>query len=191
MDELTPGLTPPDNPENALFSLWELSSEEERPAIALKMMPALRRHASKVCWMVLHFHDPHLIDEIVQDTILELDRFEKRSSFTTWFHSRALNRCRVELKKIIRRREVPFTGNEERIEEVGGSGFHYDANDSILLDQITKKLSPKERKILTMKISSGYTDKEIAEILGYTRQWIQTEWKRLRDKLKEEYDGDF
>jgi len=45
----------------------------------------LRIHAAKVCWMVLHNYQPDYIDEVVQDAMLDLNGFEARSEFSTWF----------------------------------------------------------------------------------------------------------
>lgn len=174
--------------ENDLFEIWKVAPPEEREKIELRLMAFLRVHAAKVCWMVLHLYDPHLIDEIAQDAVMDLDSFEERSAFSTWFHSRATFRCRTQLKQNIQRKEVPMpVGGVESMLALPDRASAMETQ--VIVNELLDGLSSFERSLVELKVYEGLPDADVAENLGFTREWIQTSWSRLRKKLKEKYNG--
>ena len=186
LEETTPDPTPPVeiNPENALYQEWKIAEALARPAIAHRLLQHLRRHAAKVCWMVLHANHIDLIDEISQDAVLDLDSFEGRSAFATWFHARALNRCRAFLRQQRRRREVPLDSVKDRVGFIASS-----LETRVIVQDLIASLPQFERDLINFKIVEGLPDIEIAKKLGFTRDWIQISWSKLRKQLKEKYNG--
>ena len=189
MPDTTPSqaVTPPKeiNPENELYRAWKEASEEVRPTIEVRLLQSLRRHAAKVCWLVLHSHQHDLIEEVAQDAFFQLPSFEERSSFSTWVHSRALFRCRDELRR------------QKRVKVVGV----YNPNASVFTDHkitpeframvhdLIKDCSDEELQLIEWKISEGLSDEEIAENLKCGRAWVQRCWGNLRNKLKDKYNA--
>jgi len=180
-----PRPNPSGNPENLLFEVWKNTPIGEREPIELRLLSLLRVHASKVCWMVLHAYEPHLIDEIAQDALMDLSSFEERSSFATWFHSRATFRCRTQLKQNIQRKEISLDVGKLDILPRRDSSLE----TKVMINEMLEKLTPFERELIELKVYEGLTATEIAEILGFTREWIQISWSKLRKKLKEKYNG--
>lgn len=175
-----PDPTPPANSENDLYIRWSNTDSDGKELIEQLLTPQLKRHASKVCWMVLHANRSDLIGEIVQDALVDLSSFKGSSLFSTWFHARALYRCRREFRQQIRRREIPLEG----LEIVVRSSLETDLEIRELVD----RLPEFEQQLVQLKVFEGFSDEEVAQKLGFSRQWIQMSWTKLRRKLKNEYD---
>lgn len=186
LEETTPDPTPPveKNPENALYQEWKAAEALTRPAIAHRLLQHLRRHAAKVCWMVLHTNHIDLIDEIATDAVLDLDSFEGRSAFATWFHSRALFKCRTRLRLQRRRKEVPL---EREFLHLPSPILSLETH--VIVQEMIALLPQFEQDLIRLKIFEGLPDIEIAKHLGFTREWIQMSWSKLRKQLKEKYHG--
>lgn len=184
--DITPRLNPSKgaNPENDLYEIWKASDTSARPQVEAYLLPHLRRHAAKVCWMVLHSHQPHLIDEISQDVLMELGDFEERSSFSTWFHSRALHRCYKERRDTRRRREISLESPAGRKSIGSSSGFE----NSIAMQQMVSRLDQEEQFLIKLKVQQGMTDEEAAVELKISRQYVQYLWNGLRKKLRMLYN---
>lgn len=171
------------NTENDLYEVWKTSDEASRPQVESYLLPHLRRHAAKVCWMVLHSYQSHLIDEISQDALMELYRFEGRSAFSTWFHARALNRCYNERKKMKRRKEVSY--GDYFTPSVPARAT---LETTVMVQSMVDKLDPSEQRLVELKINEGLTDEEIAGELQIPRQTVQYRWTCLRKKLRTMYN---
>jgi RNA polymerase sigma factor (sigma-70 family) len=189
LEETTPGPTPlkVENRENVLFEAWKTSTPQERSALEYQILQSVRRHASKVCWMVLHSHQPDLIDEIAQDVLMDLGSFREQSAFSTWVHSRARFRCQSQFKQNRQRREVSITA-------LPSTQLYASERDSnmflkVLVQELLANLSVFERQLVDLKVDEGLSDAEIGLRLGFTREWIQKSWSRLRKKLKGKYNA--
>jgi RNA polymerase sigma factor (sigma-70 family) len=179
-----PGQTPliGENPENALYETWKKASEAARPPIEQALVPLLYRHASKVCWMVLHSNQPDLIGTIINDVFLGMRKFKGDSLFSTWVHALALYRCRAELRNIRRRKEV---------NGIVDGGVSYSVRGcqetSSVVQNLVSKLGKREQELVRLKIDEGLSDKEIAEVLELHPVYIQRLWKALRKRLRSMY----
>jgi RNA polymerase sigma factor (sigma-70 family) len=183
---MNPGSNPSilENPENAIYETWKKADKVTRPSIEQKMVPLLYRHASKICWMVLHSSEPHLIEEIVEDALMDLSEFEGRSLFSTWFHSRAVFRCRNEMRRLIQRRETPFGDGSAAV-------FSMEAKQEIsgAIAQMLGRLSTRERLLVKYHIDEGLNNREIGLKLDLNPKYVQYLWQKLRKKLRLMYGG--
>lgn len=180
-DNPAQAITPPvrKNVENELYRTWKDASTEVRPSVEHRLLQHLRRHAAKVCWLVLHSHQLDLVNEIAQDAIMQLGQFEERSAFSTWFHSRALNRCREELRRQKIRKEVPL--NADWIPRDSG------LETKAIVQELWANLDEQEKELVQLKVIEGHSDEEVAEIIDRSRQWVQAAWSQLRKRLREKY----
>lgn len=181
MDQITSNRG--DNPENDLYQAWKEASAEARPQVEKHLLPHLRSHASKVCWMVFHSYQPDLVTEIVDDACMELHKFRGESRFSTWFHGRATNRARRELRRLKQRREAPLFA--EFIKTYQPSNQHQGA----LIQDILKQLTEEDRLFVKRKIELGLSDEEISVEMAITRQMVQRIWSRIRRRLRVMYGG--
>lgn len=171
------------NPENALYQAWKEASEETRPAFEADFVPLLRRHASKVCWLVLHSHHLDYIEEVVQDAIMELGKFKEESSFSTYFHARCLNRFRSLFRQQRQRKEVEFSHLH-----MGQPYMSYEFSDSQLLaEELLKDLPPQDVHFLRLKFREGYSERAMAVEFGLSQKGVHERWLRIQKELKEKY----
>lgn len=171
-----------ENPENVLYEAWKEAAPDTRQEAAQNLLPYIRSHAAKVCWMVLHRYQSDIVSEIADDALLDLEKFEGRSLFSTWFHVRAVRRCRLELRRARRRKEVSLS--DPNIKNLLARDTH-DVRSSV--GAILDRLSPEDREFIRLKIEEGLTDKELSDAMGISRQAVQRLWKELRKRLRALY----
>ena len=179
-------ITPPINAENQLYENWITGNPEDRLKLEKELIVQLKRHAARVCWMVLRSNSPDLIDEIAYNAILELDQFNGDSLFSTWFHARALHRCYNErrfqryAKKLTAEKLYPEQENSKRTQ----------LDSRILVQKILAAAKDDERELLELKFK-GYTFEEIAEILNVSKKAVNKKWHRLVRRLNKYYGSSF
>lgn len=113
-----------------------------------------------------------------------LDRFEERSTFSTWLYSISYNYCIDQLRGASR---LATTSLEEGID------YQYtgtDESESVehnlqQLSQAMKAISPEEAMILRMKYQEGLDVRQIAEKLNLKDSAVKMRLKRSRDKVRQ------
>jgi RNA polymerase sigma-70 factor, ECF subfamily len=111
--------------------------------------------------------DPHLSQDIIQDTmlkaVLNIKKFEPKAKFSTWLIKISINVYRDYLRKskTLVINEETLEENIHRFEDVTISRLEY---EEIL--KIVQKLSHEKRSAFILKHYYGYKYEEIAEILG-------------------------
>jgi RNA polymerase sigma-70 factor, ECF subfamily len=146
-----------------------------------------------------------LAQEITQDTWLAVvrgvDRFEGRSSFTTWLFHILLNRAR----SAVRREERAGRPAEVATERFDASGAWLDppqpwaerVEDRLLAEQLAGRvqalldeLPEAQRQVVVLRDVEGLTPSEVSELLGVTdgnqRVLLHRGRARLRELLAHE-----
>jgi RNA polymerase sigma-70 factor, ECF subfamily len=146
-----------------------------------------------------------LAQEITQDTWLAVvrgvDRFEGRSSFTTWLFHILLNRAR----SAVRREERAGRPAEMEAERFDANGAWLDppqpwaerVEDRLLAEQLAGRvqallgeLPETQRQVVVLRDIDGLTPSEVAELLGVTdgnqRVLLHRGRARLRELLAQE-----
>ena len=111
-----------------------------------------------------------------------LDRFQERSSFSTWLYSISHNYC---LDQIKRSKRLTTTSLEE--------GFDYISSDESdekeqTLQQLTRvvdSLSEQEAQILRLKYYDDMDVRQIAQKLKINESAVKMRLKRSRDRVRE------
>jgi RNA polymerase sigma-70 factor (ECF subfamily) len=122
----------------------------------------------------------HDAEDIVQETFLkayrQLDRFESRSSFSTWVHRIAMN-CAIDFLRSRSRREQPET--HETLEDLAAAAPSSHDAPMIAADRLVAsaeigqrirtamaRLSPLERAAFVLRHFEGQSIDEISRALG-------------------------
>lgn len=142
--------------------------------------------------------------ESVTQTVFEkisrsLDNFKGGSKVSTWVYRIATNAALDKLKSSSYRHspsgplaplpihlpevENPVSRNNEKLVSPDRKIIRDEMNDCIR--EFVDKLSPDYRTIITLKELEGFTNKEIAEILGISIATAKIRLHRARTKLKE------
>lgn len=129
---------------------------------------------------------PHLIDEILNDTMLVIWRkagsFDVRSKVSTWILGIALRRG---LKARERAARVPFLDQGEPTEPTTGPDEHLSRKELRAdLDRALESLSPEHRAVVELTHFEGYSYPEIATILGCPVDTVKTRMFHARRRLR-------
>lgn len=133
--------------------------------------------------------DPHLSQDIIQDTmlkaVLNIKKFEPRAKFSTWLIKIATNLYRDYLRKnkTLEIIEETYEDSGERFEDTTISRIEYKE-----IMKIIQKLSHEKRSAFILKHYYGYKYGEIAEIqgcpLGTVRSRIHNAVKQIVTEMK-------
>lgn len=108
-----------------------------------------------------------------------LDRFDGRSSFTTWSYRVATNACLDELRRRGRR---PTPGLEP-VREPVTVGMEQQVVDRVLLDDALPRLDEDFRVAVVLRDVAGLDYAEIAEVLGIPPGTVRSRIARGRRHL--------
>lgn len=111
-----------------------------------------------------------------------LDRFQERSSFSTWLYSISHNYCVDQIKRDKRL-------NVSSLEE----GFDYGSNDDTddrehtlqQLARVMESLSEQDAQILRLKYQDGLDILQIAQKLKINESAVKMRLKRSRDRVRQ------
>jgi len=123
-------------------------------------------------------------EDVVQDAFLaafkSLAKFRGDASFSTYLHTITINRCKYILKR------------EKYTLEIDENSLDYSKQDAdeaivnqIVLEQALIKLPPNFKECLILRELSGFSYKEIAEILQINEGTVKSRMARARAKLKD------
>jgi RNA polymerase sigma-70 factor (ECF subfamily) len=126
--------------------------------------------------------DPHLAQDIIQDTMLKavinISKFEPRAKFSTWLIKIATNVYRDYLRKnkYFQSVDENFIDKDQQVEDIVISNYEYKEIMKIIL-----KLPYEKRAVFILKHYYGYKYEEISEIIDCP---IGTVRSRLHNAVK-------
>lgn len=125
------------------------------------------------------------IADAIQETILKcyqnIHKLRDIKLFKTWTIRILINEC----NKIYSKKEkYKISIEDNEIEKYIKSEENYDEN--IEFSILIRKLETEEKLILTLYYYSGYTTKEISQILRKNENTIRSKMSRAKDKLKKQ-----
>ncbi len=147
-----------------------------------------REHAGKVYGLCLRMtRDPAIAEDCTQETFINawraLDRFETRSSLSTWLHRIAVNAALAK-----RRKATPVYESTEDAEE--GAETEWTLETPVEVDEIERAISELPegaRDVVILYAIYGYSHAESAQMLGVAEGTCKAQLHRarglLRDKL--------
>ncbi len=123
-------------------------------------------------------HDPHLAEDILQDTFVQLIvggiRFDPGKE-QAWLYKVARNKCFDVLKRNKKQQEISVSAP-------------YVEDQKWDYIELISPLSAIEQEIVTLKIVSGLSHKEISKIVGLTIAGTKKRYERAIKKLRDEME---
>lgn len=123
-------------------------------------------------------HDPHLAEDILQDTFVQLIvggiRFDPGKE-KAWLYKVARNKCFDVLKRNKKQQEISVP-----------SPYVEDQKWDFI--ELISPLPAIEQEIVTLKIISGLSHKEISKIVGLTVAGTKKRYERAIQKLRDEME---
>jgi RNA polymerase sigma-70 factor (ECF subfamily) len=131
-------------------------------------------------------------EDVAQDVCVtlvnKLDRFERRSRFTTWLASIVINQCR----DFVRRRKSA-AGLVEKygvLRALDGADHADSERRSEWLHEALGKLEPTLRETALLVVGEEMSHAEAAQALGCAESTISWRMHELRKRLRAELDND-
>jgi RNA polymerase sigma factor (sigma-70 family) len=175
-------------------ALYRKGKEEADPFTFYyqNLRPHLLRYARHVGRQTQKQVEAHLVEEMVDDLLIDIDKFRGDSAFSTWVFVRFRRRFIGEYR---------FTaGNlgdslETLTEKWDGEEFefvppeHPEEDERLILEEFRARLPIRQREILDARLA-GHAFEEIAELLAMSKSGVFESWQRIL-ALAEEYGEAF
>lgn len=154
-----------------------------------------QRYSGKVfakCISMLNDHGlaKDAVQEIFVKILLNLSRFDERSSFSTWLYSITYNFC-IDLLRRKKKITLLFTEDIGRVSQEK----EVETPDSLLLEmksdrlqRILERLPPGDRMILLLKYQDEISIKEMASVLQKTESAIKMQIMRAKQRANDLYN---
>jgi RNA polymerase sigma-70 factor, ECF subfamily len=142
-----------------------------------------RYHSPLYKFLCRYTGDPHLADDLVQETFTRLITYrgEPPKHFKAWAYTIARNFARDHFKSARYRYERITDFEDESEVEITPDDFHFTCDDSREVMTALAKLSPEHREVLILRF---YHELKLEEIAEVTRTPIGTVKSRLFHALK-------
>jgi len=140
------------------------------------------------------------VEDVAQQVFLKaylsLQRFDRRSAFSTWLYKISVNECWDYLRK---KKARPLVYESDLSEEqsqqlwrverdaAGPADARQRAEARQLAERLLAELGEEERLMMVLKEAEGLSVEEIAELLGMNANTVKVRLFRARGRLAESY----
>lgn len=127
------------------------------------------------------------IEDVIQETMLilytKLPKLKDNAKFEIWLYKILINQCNKKYRKN-KTNIIPLDlienqkaySNQEKIE------------DKLDYEKILAMFKKQDQMLLLLYYSNGYTTKQIAQILNKNENTIKTKLRRMKQKIKENWN---
>lgn len=154
-----------------------------------------KEYFSKVYLYVLTMsRDEHIAEEITQETFFKalkkMETFKGDCKIYTWLCQIAKNTLYDFYKK--EKKNLPIDGNCEHLTGEIDFTDELEKREGILeIHGLLHKLEEPYKEVFTLRAFAGLSFKEIGDLFGKSDGWARVVFYRAKNKLTEEYDGNF
>ena len=132
--------------------------------------------------------------DAVADTFVELLRgigkLRDASAFGPWAFRILSTRCKKKISDMIKRRGVYNLDDLIETPSLDWENIEEDISESASLSAALSKLEGEERMIIILSVLHGYTNREIAEMIGKPQGTVSSKLHRTYAKLREMLGGE-
>ncbi len=137
--------------------------------------------------------DAEIAGDAVADTFVELykgiSKLRDPGAFAPWAFKILNVRCKKEIAKIIKNRNI--YNIDDLIETPADTaGLDEVLSENVGLAKALGKLEGEERMVVVLSVLHGYTNREIAEMLGKPQGTVSSKLHRTYAKLREMLGGE-
>ncbi len=152
-----------------------------------ELVSSNQSHIYNLCYRMTH--NAQDAEDMAQEALLKawrnLNRFNAKSSFSTWLHRIAVNTCLDKLRKkkakTVSIQEMGETG--QLITDERSMHIQERSADRQQLKEALKALPPKHRAIIILRDVQGYSYEEISDILKCPMGTVRSRLARARNKI--------
>ena len=185
LDETTVDVSPAGETE-----LIELAQMEDREAFTR----LFQRYNEQICTYLGRFvGNADLGRDLAQETFLQawksLPTLHSDLSLKPWLYRVATNLARSHLRHEQLIRWFPWMehGEDGVLEHLNVAGPEEQANDSECIRLALAELSPQSRACLLLQVVAGFSQREIAGLLGISEKSVSAYVSRGRERFRQAY----
>lgn len=127
------------------------------------------------------------IEDVVQETMIilytKLLKLKDHTKFDIWLYKILIHQCYEKYRK----NKIAIV-SLETIQNQKRYSQEIQVEDKLDYEKILEMFSHQEQTILLLYYSNGYTTKQIAEILNQNENTIKTKLRRMRLKIKDNWE---
>lgn len=131
--------------------------------------------------------------DVVSDTFVDiwrgLPKLREPEAFSSWVFRILSIHCKREIGTLIKKRNT-FDIDDLIETPSDGSSVEEDISESAALAYAMAQLEPDERMIVVLSVLHGYTNREIADMMGKPQGTISSKLHRTYAKLREMLGGE-
>ena len=132
--------------------------------------------------------------DAVSDTFVEIwkgiSKLRDPDSFSSWAFRILSTRCKREIGNIIKKRNIYNIDDLIETPSSDAGNIEEDIAESASLASALSELDGEERMIVVLSVLHGYTNKEIAEMIGKPQGTVSSKLHRTYAKLREMLGGE-
>lgn len=132
--------------------------------------------------------------DVVSDTFVEIwkgiGKLRDPSSFSSWAFKILSTKCKIEISEMIKRKGLYNLDDLIETPKAGSENIEEDIAESASLSAALSKLEGEERMIVVLSVLHGYTNREIAEMIGKPQGTVSSKLHRTYAKLREMLGGE-
>ena len=132
--------------------------------------------------------------DAVSDAFVEIwkgiGKLRDPSSFASWAFRILSTRCKILISERIKRRATYNIDDLIETPKEGSENIEEDISESASLAAALSKLDGEERMIVILSVLYGYTNREIAEMIGKPQGTVGSKLHRTYAKLREMLGGE-
>ncbi|MCI0470859.1 MAG: sigma-70 family RNA polymerase sigma factor [Candidatus Aminicenantes bacterium] len=126
--------------------------------------------------------------DVAQEAFIQafthLERFDTTRSFKTWIFSIAVKRSIDRLRR--QKSSWKYFNRQTKEQCLETAQTNISIEDSRVFSPLLKRLNPKERMAISLKINEGYSAKEIGEVIRCSESTARVHLFNAKKKLKKE-----
>lgn len=132
--------------------------------------------------------------DVVSDSFVEiwrgLPKLREPAAFSSWAFRILSIKCKKEIGLLINKRNTYNIDDLVETSDRNTADVDEDISESTALAGALAKLTPEERMIIVLSVLHGYSNKEIAEMLGKPQGTVGSKLSRTYAKLRKMLGGE-
>lgn len=138
--------------------------------------------------------DPEESADVVADTFVELwkgiGKLREPSAFASWAFKILSVRCKKGISNMIKNRAIYNLDDLTETPKEGSENIEEIISENASLAAALSELEGEERMIVVLSVLHGYTNREIAEMIGKPQGTVSSKLHRTYAKLREKLGGE-
>jgi RNA polymerase sigma factor (sigma-70 family) len=175
---------------NTWAAEFKQGNQKSAEKIFKHFYPAIYRFARS------RVNDKEAASDIAQNVFLKVARMihsfdESKGNFNTWIWQVARNTLTDHLRSVLRNQTDTESALDKALDDYAGDTHTemLNSSDAYQILDIVKTFPPEDQELFRLRYISELSYAEISKMTGRSQNALRVALHRIRDKIKQEYDG--